>query len=76
MEDNIQVDEDDPNYSEYFTVREEALFACNECGHLTVQLRIKVDLFTENISRKYTQNVRHVSTGQLRSSPEINFNVS
>ena len=38
MEDNIQVDEDDPNYSEYFTVRGEALFACNECGHLTVQL--------------------------------------
>ena len=47
------------DYLKYFTAREEALFECNECGHLTVQLlKLIVDLFTQNISTKYTQKCK------------------
>lgn len=60
MENDIEVNEDDPNYLKHFTVRGEALFECDGCDSRwsSHNATIKVDLLSHNVSRKYTQKCR------------------
>jgi len=60
MENDIEVDDDDPKYLKYFTVKGEALFECDECesrwsSHNTT---VKVDLLRQEVSKKYTQKCK------------------
>ena len=60
IENDIEVDEDDPNYLKHFTIKGEALFECEECDTRwsSYNATIKVDLLAQNISRKYTQKCK------------------
>ena len=60
MENDIENDGNNPNYLKFFTVRGEALFECDECNSRwsSCNSTIKIDLFTQNITRKYTQKCK------------------
>ena len=60
MENDIEVDEDDPVYLRDFTVKGEALFECDECDSRwsSYNATIKVDLLAQHVSRKYTQKCK------------------
>ena len=49
------------DYLKYFTARGEALFECNECGHLTVQL-LKLIVALRTSQQSIHKNVRYAST--------------
>ena len=70
MENDIEVDKDDPNYLKYFTIRGEALFECDVCDShwSSYNATIKVDLLAQNISRKYTQKCK---TCECWASPQF-----
>jgi len=60
MENDIEVDVDDPKYLKYFTVKGEALFECDECDSRwsSYNTTVKVDLFRQEVSKKYTQKCK------------------